>query len=216
MDFFSLFMVIILPVIAFSLIGWLLWRDQHGTEKSAETVRAWFLLHNFSVFSEPDTEAVTPIFPMKGFLPTVVGHGHISGHEVEVGFGHMILSEKQSAQPPMLYFQTSLSNNVYGEALICPNNARWAGELQYTELESTMFKGFLSVWTKPKKLSTAIMSPDFMDWYENQRPRPVIYVEAQTVCIMYQTFVSSETVDRLSRHLPVIVNYIEHSGALGK
>lgn len=205
-----------LPFFVLVGIGIYVWYIFHRQAISNEVVQAWAMEHQLTSVSSNDPDA-SPYFRLVGYDDPIVFRGQWDGRTITAGFGIANFHNDDTIQPvPLFFLQCRLPYPIPGEALIRPPGVQWLGKLQYTALESTMFRGYNSVWTNPKNLSTQIASPDFMDWYQQQRPRPAIYVQGDRCCVLFQRFANAQELDRVTSQFGPILHFLERSAALEK
>lgn len=197
-------------ILAFGLLGALIVPTAlkfFSAGATVDAVGAWSFHHGFVI----DASSKTPAFPFVDYHGKVSAHGKLFDHDVVVGVG---LGGFSTRQVPVTYFQTILPGYVLGQVLVRTTDAMWVGQMKHVELESTMFRNFLMVFARPAKLSTAIMSTDFMDWYQHQHIRPVIYASGNTLCMMFQKYLTSEELEFLATQVPKIATFVIKSGVL--
>lgn len=202
--------VITFYLIALVLIGAMLFptvRKFMGGAQTADAARRWSQRHGFTV----DQSAQSPTFPFVDYDGRFSAQGTLEGHSLTIGVG---LGGFASRPVPMTFVQTTLPHPVPGQALVRTTDALWLGPMQHVKLESTKFRDFLMVFAQPRNLATALMSTDFMDWYERQHQRPVIYVSQRTCCLVFQRYVSAVELEAFAAMVPTIIQFITKSGAL--
>lgn len=193
-----------------------IWSVFKRRDRSVEALRKWAIDTNLQPVAVTESDAL-PFFKLVNYDRPVLYRGVVDGRVLTVGFGIADFHEDDTVQPvPLFFAQCRLLGRVNGEALIRPPGVQWLGKLEYTALESTKFRGYNSVWTSPKKLSTQIVSPDFMDWYERQRPRPAIYINSDACCILFQRYANRQELENIGQQIAPILRFIERSGALVK
>lgn len=88
--------------------------------------------------------------------------------------------------------------------------------MRHVQLESVAYRQDIMVFTKPRNLATGVMSPDFMDWFEQLPYHSVIYISGDVCCIMHQTFLKPQQLQTFAAEIPQIIRFVLRSGALEK
>ncbi len=110
---------------------------------------------------------------------------------------------------------SQLSGMVNGVVRALPANTPWLHMLpENSDLESHTFNEHVHLIARPRKMATYVFSPDFMQWYLEQKPRPMIHIEQDKLCLALTAEPSLDDVERLVNQSEHVLEFLKHSGAL--
>lgn len=84
------------------------------------------------------------------------------------------------------------------------------------ELESHEFNREVYLRSEPEKLATYFSSPNLMAWYLDQKRKPALHAEKNSICIIQRGQITYDDLDRMVTQLQEVTKLVERSGALEK
>lgn len=117
---------------------------------------------------------------------------------------------------PFLTFFTKLNSSLPGWILVRPENSIWVNRQYGHKLEASDFNRKIDVRGTSNRLAFQVLSPDFMEWVYDQKPRPWITVEQDYLLVTYERSPLADGLADVEKKLSAILEFVEKSGALEK